>query len=155
MSKLDYSAGPLIVSLDICRVLERSIKELDDNVGADDGQYPSDLVPSSYERIEKALMEVGIDVNELNEKINKAIFGEDRCLKYYSCKKGVITSDNRSYEPPIGLSEEKDVINTCYYCHCKTKELTKYKGVWACIDCYNIFISIDLKYKETDNKDDI
>lgn len=86
MPELDYSAEPLIVSLDICHVLERSIEELDDNVGADDGQYSSDLVPSSYERIEKALMGVGIDIDELNEKINKAIFGEDRCLKYYPYK---------------------------------------------------------------------
>ena len=125
MFELDYSAEPLIVSLDICRVLERSIKELDDNVGADDGQYPSDLVPSSYERIEKALMEVGIDVNELNKKINKAIFGEDRCLKYYPYK---------------------DVINTCYFCHCKTDELTKYKGVWACIDCVTILKKIHKEF---------
>lgn len=86
MPKLDYSAEPLIVSLDICYILERSIEELDDNVGADDGQYPSDLVSSSYERIEKALLDEGIDIDELNKKINKAIFGEDRCLKYYPYK---------------------------------------------------------------------
>ena len=86
MPELDYSTEPLTVSLDICYILERSIEELDDNVGADDGQYLSDLVPSSYERIEKALIEEGIDIDELNKKINKAIFGEDRCLKYYPYK---------------------------------------------------------------------
>lgn len=41
----------------------------------------------------------------------------------------------KDYEPPIDPPEEKDVINTCYYCHCETDELTKYKGVWACADC--------------------
>ena len=41
----------------------------------------------------------------------------------------------KDYEPPIDPPEEKDVINTCYYCHCETDELTKYKGVLACADC--------------------
>lgn len=86
MPELDYEAEPLIVSFDICRVLERGLEDLDDNVGADDGHYPSDLAPSTYEKIEEALKKEGIDVEALNKQINKAMFGEDCCLKYYPYK---------------------------------------------------------------------
>ena len=86
MSELDYSAEPLIVSLDICYLLERSIEELDDNVGADDGHYPSQLAPRTYEKIEEVLKKEGIDIDELNKKINKAMFGEEGCIRYYPYK---------------------------------------------------------------------
>ena len=48
----------------------------------------------------------------------------------------------KDYEPPIDPPEEKDVIDTCYYCHCETDELTKYKGVYHGIVRYPLQIFI-------------
>ena len=64
------------------------IEDLDCNVDGDveDGQYPSDMAPRTYEKIEEALKEEGIDIDELNKKINKAMFGEECCIKYYPYK---------------------------------------------------------------------
>lgn len=77
---LCYEAEPQILSLDIIYLIERGIEDLDD------GNYPSDLVPSSYEKIEEALKKEGIDIEALNKKINKAMFGEEGCIKYYPYK---------------------------------------------------------------------
>ncbi|WP_028328852.1 hypothetical protein [Brachyspira alvinipulli] len=85
---LCYEAEPQILSLDIIYLIERGIEDLDCNVefDLDDGNYPSDLAPSSYEKIEETLKKAGIDIEALNKQINKAMFGEDECLKYYPYK---------------------------------------------------------------------
>ena len=88
MPELDYEAEPIIVAFDICRVLEMGLEDLDCNVGSylDEGHYPSDLAPNTYEKIEEALKKEGIDIEALNKQINKAMFGEECCIKYYPYK---------------------------------------------------------------------
>lgn len=86
--ELDYDSEPQILFFDICNVLERAIEDLDGNVefDLDDGDYPSDLAPNTYEKIEEALKKEGVNIEELNKKINKAMFGEEGCIKYYPYK---------------------------------------------------------------------
>ena len=72
MEELDLDAEPQIVSLDIVYIIEIGLEDLDGDVefDIDDGRYPSQLAPSTYEKIEEALKEEGIDIEELNKKIN-------------------------------------------------------------------------------------
>ena len=88
MEELDLDAEPQIVSLDIVYIIEIGLEDLDGDVefDIDEERYPSQLAPSTYEKIEEALKEEGIDIEELNKKINKAMFGEDCCIKYYPYK---------------------------------------------------------------------
>ena len=88
MPELDYEAEPQVMSLDIVYIIERGLEDLDCNVEGDldDGHYPSDLAPSTYKKIEEALKKEGIDIEALNKQINKAMFGEECCIKYYPYK---------------------------------------------------------------------
>ena len=88
MEVLDLDAEPQVVSLDIVYIIERGLEDLDGNIelDIDDGRYPSQLAPSTYEKIEEALKKEGINIEELNKKINKAMFGEECCIKYYPYK---------------------------------------------------------------------
>ena len=88
MPELDLEAEPQVMSLDIVYIIERGLEDLDGDVefDIDDGRYPSQLAPSTYEKIEEALKEEGIDIEELNKKINKAMFGKEGCIKYYPYK---------------------------------------------------------------------
>lgn len=88
MEVLDLEAEPQVVSLDIVYIIERGLEDLDGNVELDIevGRYPSQLAPSTYEKIEEALKKEGINIEELNKKINKAMFGEECCIKYYPYK---------------------------------------------------------------------
>lgn len=88
MKELDLNAEPQLIFIDIVRAIEKYIESLDDDVEFDleDGQYPSQMAFSNYDEIEEVLKKQGIDVKELNEKINKAIFGEEGCIKYYPFK---------------------------------------------------------------------
>ena len=88
MPELDLDAEPQVVSLDIVYIIERGLEDLDGNVELDIevGRYPSQLAPSTYEKIEEALKKEGINIEELNKKINKAMFGEECCIKYYPYK---------------------------------------------------------------------
>lgn len=88
MPELDYEAEPQVMSLDIVYIIERGLEDLDGDVefDIDDGRYPSQLAPSTYEKIEEALKKEGIDIEVLNKQINKAMFGEECCIKYYPYK---------------------------------------------------------------------
>ena len=89
MEVLDLEAEPQVVSLDIVSIIQRGLEDLDEELAYDlynDEDYPSNLAPNSYEKIEEALKEEGIDIEELNKKINKAMFGEECCIKYYPYK---------------------------------------------------------------------
>ena len=37
-------------------------------------------------KLEEALKKEGVNIEELNKKINKAMFGEEGCIKYYPYK---------------------------------------------------------------------
>lgn len=88
MPELDLDAEPQVIQLDLVYIVERGLEDLDCNIelDIDDGRYPSELAPRTYEKIEEALKEEGIDIDELNKKINKAMFGEECCIKYYPYK---------------------------------------------------------------------
>lgn len=85
MEELNLEAEPQVLSLDIVYVIQRGLEDLDEEVEGDlyTEDYPSTLAPSTYEKIEEALKKEGIDIDELNKKINKAMFGEEGCIKYY------------------------------------------------------------------------
>lgn len=88
MPELDLDAEPQVIQLDLVYIVERGLEDLDCNIelDIDEGRYPSELAPRTYEKIEEALKEEGIDIDELNKKINKAMFGEECCIKYYPYK---------------------------------------------------------------------
>ena len=88
MPELDYEAEPQVIQLDLVYIVERGLEDLDCNIelDIDEGRYLSELAPRTYEKIEEALKEEGIDIDELNKKINKAMFGEECCIKYYPYK---------------------------------------------------------------------
>lgn len=88
MAWLDLDAEPQIIQLDFVYIVERGLEDLDGDVefDIDDGRYPSQLAPRTYEKIEEALKKEGIDIEDLNKKINKAMFGEECCIKYYPYK---------------------------------------------------------------------
>lgn len=88
MPELDLDAEPQVIQLDLVYIVERGLEDLDCNIelDIDEGRYPSELAPRTYEKIEEALKEEGIDIEALNKQINKAMFGEECCIKYYPYK---------------------------------------------------------------------
>lgn len=89
MAWLDLDAEPQVIQLDFVYMVERGLEDLDEDVKFDldnDNSYPSRIAPRTYEKIEEALKKEGIDIDELNKKINKAMFGDEGCIKYYPYK---------------------------------------------------------------------
>lgn len=61
MPELDLDAEPQVIQLDFVYIVERGLEDLYGYVelDIDDGRYPSQLAPRTYEKIEEALKKRG------------------------------------------------------------------------------------------------
>lgn len=92
MKELDYNKLIWEGSIDIVEAIISEMEHLDDE--APENECDDSLLDlhgytfnnnMSYEKIKSILEKEGINVEELNKKINKAIFGKET-IKYYAYK---------------------------------------------------------------------